>query len=244
MILFSFKQFTIHQDRCAMKVCTDACLFGAWVADMISPEKSPGSNTSKFQNILDIGTGTGLLSLMLAQQTTGDIDAIELNPDAAMQARENFAVSPWAARLHIFQTNVLDFLPEKKYQLIISNPPFFESDLHSGDAAKNAAKHDTTLTLDQLVKIISNNISDSGIAAILVPWQRTVYEEELIAAAGFHLHQKARVRQTSAHGYFRSMLLFSKREAKVKNQDIVIHDAERKYTAEFTALLKGYYLYL
>src|SRR4051812_32138561 len=113
--MFSFKQFTIHQNNCAMKVCTDACLFGAWVAAVMK------SGETKNGTILDIGTGTGLLSLMLAQEFDGRIDAVEIDEAAAQQAQENFNASPWKDRLNVSHTALQHYIPGKKYNLIISN---------------------------------------------------------------------------------------------------------------------------
>src|SRR3954469_11797521 len=121
---FSFKQFIIHQDKCAMKVCTDACLFGAYVADRFQ------ITNSKF-HVLDIGAGTGLLSLMLAQKnSTVQIDAVEIDKAASEQAKENFKHSLWRDRLHIHHQPIQEF-GMNTYNLIISNPPFYENDLKS-----------------------------------------------------------------------------------------------------------------
>lgn len=234
---FSFKQFTIHQDRCAMKVCTDACLFGAWVADKI------GTDTST-RNILDIGTGTGLLSLMLAQKTNAAIEAAELDKEAALQAAENFSASPWKERLQVFETGIHDFNPAKQYDCIISNPPFFEDDLRSENAAKNAAKHDTTLTLDELIRQVKRLLKEDGTACILVPFHRTAYLEKLVTDNGFFIHEKLLVKQSVGHHYFRSQLIFSRQPKEMVTDEIFIHDEQRQYSTRFTALLKNYYLKL
>src|SRR4026209_1473778 len=117
---FRFKQFTVHQEQCTMKVCTDSCITGAWVADYIL------RNQLQVLNCLDIGTGTGLLALMLAQKTGMLIDGVEIDNDAFVQATENFADSPWEKRLHSFHADITTFPTSKEYDLIISNPPFFE----------------------------------------------------------------------------------------------------------------------
>jgi tRNA1Val (adenine37-N6)-methyltransferase len=220
-----------------MKVCTDACLFGAWVASVIE-------NNNSIQHILDIGTGTGLLSLMLAQKNKADIDAVEMNEAAALQAKENFNSAPWTGRLNAFNTTIENFEPGKKYDLIISNPPFFEDDLKSNNDSKNAAKHDTSLTLNALLKQVIRLLQPGGMAGILIPWQRTDYLENLIRANGFFINLKTGVKQSDSHGYFRSMLLFSKNYSETINEDISIHDAERRYSGSFAGLLKDYYLKL
>jgi tRNA1Val (adenine37-N6)-methyltransferase len=233
---FQFKQFLIHQDRCAMKVTTDACLFGAIAANEI---KKTGSHV-----VLDIGSGTGLLSLMIAQKNNTAIDAIEIDEAAYQQAKENFAASPWVERLHAIHTNAIYFTPNKKYDAIISNPPFFENNLKSGNEKKNAAKHDTTLTLEHLIQIVDTHLTQKGIFAVLLPYHRT---EEFIATAkeaALHLTKKILVKQTPAHNYFRGILFFSRTKTEPQQQELIIKDEQQHYTKDFTELLKEYYLYL
>ena len=138
---FRFKQFVIHQERSSMKVCTDSCILGAWTAVQLKNVKT----------ILDIGTGTGLLPLMLAQKSESIIDAIESDRESAGQARENVQLTPWSDRIHIIEGDVREFIGEDRYDWIITNPPFFESDLRSPERKKNEAKHDESLTLGQLI---------------------------------------------------------------------------------------------
>ena len=234
--MFSFKKFTVLQDRCAMKVCTDACLFGAWVAAAIE-------NTA-VQHILDIGTGTGLLSLMLAQKTSAEIDALEINADAATQAKENVAASPWRERVQVHCTDAASFVSQNKYQLIISNPPFYENDLRSPDENKNAAKHDSTLTLENLLKIISAHLAPGGSAAILLPYQRSAAFEKAAAQHSLFVQQKTIVQQTANHAPFRSMLLLSSNQIAFTPNNLLIHLPDRQYSPAFTQLLKDYYLKL
>lgn len=221
-----------------MKVCTDSCLFGAWVGEKIIREKE------KTENVLDIGTGTGLLSLMLAQKTSSHFDALEINAEAALQAKENFKNSPWSERLIVYQQDVTSFAAAKKYDVIISNPPFYEADLRSANAQKNAAKHDDTLTLEVLLKVIKENLKEDGMAAILLPWHRTIYALEEAKKQGLFAAEKMEVRQTPTHSFFRTLLLFSFKNKPTVNTELTIHTAERQYTPEFTALLKDYYLKL
>ena len=149
---FQFKQFTIHQEKTAMKVCTDACLFGAWVANKIE------LNEINADNILDIGCGTGLLSLMLAQKTKAQIDAVEIDKNAFEQAKENINLTEWKEQINIHHGSIIDFKSNKKYDLIICNPPFYENQLKSVDSARNKAMHATTLSYKDLIFVLKNKI--------------------------------------------------------------------------------------
>lgn len=219
-----------------MKVCTDACLFGAYVADQVKTKSSA--------KILDIGTGTGLLSLMLAQKVPAIIDAIEIDAAASLQAKENFEQSPWKERLNVFNTNVLLFENDKKYDCIISNPPFFEKDLKSNDSSKNSARHDTSLTLEQLLGVAKKMVAADGIFTVLLPYHRVDEFDSMAAKNDFHLTKKILVRQTEKHDFFRGILFLSKQQAMLMEETIVIKNENEKYSVRFAELLKDYYLYL
>ena len=219
-----------------MKVCTDACLFGAYAANELQQ--------TAVKNILDIGTGTGLLSLMLAQKKTALIDTVEIDTAAFEQAKENIGRSPFKDRITVYNKDVVQFGSEKKYDLIISNPPFFEADLRSGDAKKNAAKHDTTLTYEALLESIQKNLSTNGSFALLLPFHRSNYFIELSSKINFHVRKNIAVKQTPKHNCFRSILFFSTTKIPVQEIEISIKNEEGNYSAECTDLLKDYYLYL
>ncbi|MBA4166660.1 MAG: methyltransferase, partial [Chitinophagaceae bacterium] len=142
---FRFRRFTVWQDRCAMKVCTDACLFGAWLANEVHDAV----------HVLDIGTGTGLLSLMFAQNSSASVNALEIDKDASVQAAENFNSSPWAYRLKVIDKSVQDYTAAfpgtSLYDLVFSNPPFYSNDLKSSDSRRNLAQHSEALSLEELV---------------------------------------------------------------------------------------------
>jgi tRNA1Val (adenine37-N6)-methyltransferase len=232
--MFQFKQFTIHQDQCAMKVTTDGCLFGAMVANEYKGAKE----------VLDIGTGTGLLSLMLAQTSNAIITAIEIDEATCQQAQENFNASPWATRLTAIRTDAKTFAPATQYDLIISNPPFFQNDLISPDEKKNAAKHDSTLTLHELIHITDNLLTADGYFAVLLPYHRVDEFINMAKDAGLYLHKKIIAKQTAAHHFFRGILFFSKKENAVEGVEIVIKQESGNYSNDFIGFLKDYYLYL
>src|SRR5450755_4316837 len=149
---FRFKQFTIQQDRCTMKVCTDSCILGAWTALRLQGAK----------RILDIGTGTGLLPLMLAQKTDAYIDTIESDPESFIQAEENIRQSPWPDRIRVIEGDARQYFFQTKFDFIITNPPFYESDLRSPEQKKNKAKHAESLTLEVLMSIVRKILHTHG----------------------------------------------------------------------------------
>lgn len=231
---FKFKQFTIQQELCAMKVCTDSCLFGAMVAHYIE--------NKKVNSILDIGTGTGLLTLMLAQKTLANIDAVEINQAACLQAKQNFESSPWKNRIHLFETSVQDFKPNKKYDFIISNPPFFENHLKSELQNKNIALHSDQLTLKELVFSVEKLLTNDGVFAVILPFERTEYFINQMPS--LFLIKKINTFQTHTHKTFRSILIFSRTESVLLERNIYIKDSTNNYTTEFIKFLQDYYLYL
>jgi tRNA1Val (adenine37-N6)-methyltransferase len=238
---FQFKQFTIHQDRCAMKVTTDACLFGAWVVREINNEKLI------INNCLDIGTGTGLLALMLAQKTYVEIDCIEIDEDAAQQAKENVDASHWRERINVVNTDARSFSFEKKYDLIISNPPFYEKEIRSSKDNKNIAHHSDELKLDELLRIIEDNLNPEGSFFLLLPYKRNEEIKQLFKDHRLHIDKLLLVRQSVKHDYFRIMIkgkLSREKNEEIEFDEISICNEEQKYTSEFVELLKDYYLYL
>ena len=235
---FQFKQFTIEQQNCAMKVCTDACLFGAILAEKIYRAQN------KVSKLLDIGAGTGLLSLQVAQKNSISIDAVEIDQDSFEQAQQNFINSPWSERINIFNNDILDFVVDKKYDCIISNPPFYEGDLKSDNSKKNSAKHDSTLKLEQLLQVIEKHLSPTGYFAVLLPYQRVDYFIELAAEFNYKVQEQWMIRPTDAHPFFRGILFFSLAPTEFVTKQISIKDSTGNYTTEFVDLLKDYYLHL
>ena len=225
-----------------MKVTTDACLFGAWVAEKI------GSQESGITSLLDIGTGTGLLSLMLAQKNERLlIDAIEIDKEAAMQAAENVKESSWKNRVQVISDDVNTFQNNRSYDLIISNPPFYENELKSPDSQKNLAHHGEELKLAQLIAIIKNKLAADGQFFLLFPVKRDTEIKELLLKNELMLTDITFVRQSVNHDFFRVMIagrLNTTEAAPAMINEIAIKEDDQNYTADFTRLLKEYYLHL
>ena len=158
---FKFKQFSVKQDRCAMKIGTDAVLLGAWVSLENNPE-----------SILDIGTGTGVISLQLAQRSFAHtIDAVEIDDDAFEQCSENFEASPWGDRLFCYHASIQEFASEvdEKYDLIVSNPPFYTAEYKSENSSRDLARFEDALPFKHLIICVSHLLSDNGIFAVILP---------------------------------------------------------------------------
>lgn len=247
---FEFKQFTVQQAQCAMKVCTDACLFGAWMAEELWSRREHLPSP----DCLDIGSGTGLLSLMLAQKNKeAMIDAVEIEPSAARQTEENFNASPWCGRLQVHNNSIQAFNPlinenkiiqNKQYDFIFSNPPFFENDLKSPNTKRNMAMHNNSLELSELLAAVHQLLKPEGQFAVLLPYTRTSYFIDL--CKGFQLYpaKKVSVQQSPKHGNFRSMIWFTQIPQPVNESNISIRDGKNEYTAYFKGLLNDYYLHL
>ena len=219
-----------------MKVCTDACLFGAWV--------TPVANKKSNVHFLDIGAGTGLLSLMLAQRyTNAFIAAAEIDPAAATQAKENFEESIWKDRLSLHHSSIQNFQTSNKYDCIISNPPFFEGDLKSSNPQKNLALHSTQLNFKELTHKAIHLLLPNGYFAVLLPFARSAEFEQMMDS--LQLHQKILIKQTPKHNYFRSILIFNAENSKQNSViEISIKDDSNQYTNDFKQLLTPYYLHL
>lgn len=237
---FTFKQFTVKQDKCGMKVCTDACLFGAWVASLLQKSKIEA------ENLLDIGSGTGLLSLMLAQKSNAKIIAIDIDNAAAIQSKENFEASPWHHRLKIVNKHIEQFVPEQLFDFIICNPPFFKNDIPSINAKNKIARHEGSLTLKTILGRMAELIEPvNGKVAILLPYHRLDELKQLVSESGLCIYNLMKIRQSVSHGYFRLMALMGRDLSReCTEEEISIRDAEEKYTDAFSSLLKDYYLYL
>lgn len=235
---FQFKQFIIHQDRCAMKVTTDACLFGAALPHIPFQDR-------KTITALDIGTGSGLLALMYAQKNPDAIiDAIEIDEPSARQAKENVSLSPWNNRITIIHGDARSHVFAGKYDYIFSNPPFYENELKTFDNRKNAALHGEALSLSELFGIISANLAADGCFSLLLPYKRRNEIPLLLQKNGLAAERLVLVRPSLRHQPFRIMLTGKRMEnanGEPEVHDMAIWEREQRYTPEFVHLLKEYY---
>lgn len=233
--MFKFKQFTINQDRCAMKVGTDGVLLGAWVPIVNRPF-----------SVLDIGAGTGLIALMLAQRSGAEqIDALEIDEEAYEQAVDNFENSPWGDRLFCYHAGLDEFMeePEDEYDLIVSNPPFYSEDYKSNDEQRDLARFQDALPFEDLVEAADLLLSENGVFAVIIPFSE---EERFVALAKeFELYpiKITRVKGTPTAIIKRSLLAFSRNEgAKVIVDELIIEIARHDYTEDYVKLTKEFYL--
>jgi len=233
---FQFKQFRIDQGDCAMKVTTEGCILGAW-AHALKPER-----------ILDIGAGTGVLTLMLAQRYNCALDAVEIDELAADQALENFSSSPWNERLRLYYRDVETFAPGTniQYDLIISNPPFFNANLKSESRVKNLAIHDSSLPQDMLLHVISNLISNRGMAFVIYPEYEANQFLNLIEQVGMNGRVSLIIKNKPKGAVFRKVIEFSKCDLSKPDfpQELNIRNEQNEFSDEYVKLMKSYYLHL
>ncbi|QNF34919.1 methyltransferase [Adhaeribacter swui] len=230
---FQFKRFRIEQDQCAMKVCTDSCLFGAWV---------PVENAA---SILDIGTGTGLLALMAAQRSAATIQAVEIDEPAAEQARGNFKNSSWSDRLQLFKGSLQEYeqVNTTTYDVIISNPPFYQSSLKSGNKARNQAMHTIDLPFLDLLRFCKKNLNAQGAVYLLLPPYEAGLVIDLANTFGLFLQQEVKMYTKINGKHIRSILQFRfQTPPEVKTTALFIRTETEAYTPEFKNLLQLYYL--
>lgn len=233
--MFSFKQFSVEQDRTAMKIGTDGVLLGAWTPI----ENNPFS-------ILDIGTGTGIIALMLAQRSGAEqIDALEIDEDAYEQATDNFENSPWNDRLFCFHAALDEFVeePEDEYDLIVSNPPFYSEDYKSDNGQRDLARFQDAMPFEDLIEAAALLLSENGIFSVIISFKE---EEKFLALTNeYELYpiKITRVKGTPTSKIKRSLLAFSRNEMTDFPVDELIIETERHiYTPEYIALTKDFYL--
>jgi tRNA1Val (adenine37-N6)-methyltransferase len=231
---FKFKQFQVEQDRCAMKIGTDGVLLGAWT----SIEHNP-------YNVLDIGAGTGILSLMIAQRSNAEqIEAIEIDDDAFEQCSENFENSPWNDRLFCFHASLIEYIEavDEKFDLIICNPPFYSEDYKSKDTSRNLARFSDAMPLEHIVFAVINFLSDTGKFAIIVPYKEEQEVIEEVSLIDLHPNRILRVKGNENSIIKRSLIEFSSNTQRPEISELVIETSRHNYTEDYINLTKDFYL--
>jgi tRNA1Val (adenine37-N6)-methyltransferase len=231
---FSFKQFSVNQERCAMKIGTDGVLLGAWTPLINNPNA-----------ILDIGAGTGVLPLMLAQRSNAaQIDAIEIDEDAYEQCVENFETSPWGDRLFCIHAGLDEFVdePEDEYDIIISNPPFYAEDFKTDDSQRDMARFQDAMPFEELIEAAALLLSENGIFSVIIPYKEEERFISLCSELGLFPIQITRVKGTPTSDIKRSLLAFTRIEQTPLIDELTIEISRHQYTSEYIELTKEFYL--
>ncbi|NNC44269.1 MAG: methyltransferase [Winogradskyella sp.] len=230
---FQFKQFTIEQDRCAMKIGTDSVLLGAW------------TKVNNLHSILDIGAGTGVLALMLAQRCSApNIDALEIDAEAFEQCTNNFENSQWVDRLFCYHGSLLEFTEDidDTYDLIICNPPFYSENYKTDDTARDMARFNDAMPFEHLVFAVSKLLSHKGIFSVIVPFKEEQLILDLARNYGLSPHRILRVKGTPQSAFKRSLLEFSFQSQTLIEEKLIIETTRHEYTQDYIDLTKEFYL--
>ncbi|MDL2224327.1 methyltransferase [Bacteroidales bacterium OttesenSCG-928-M06] len=228
---FKFKQFTVYHDLCAMKVGTDGVLLGAW------------ANCTGTNHILDIGTGSGLIALMLAQRCPNTtIDALDIDSDAFSQAKNNFINSQFKDRLNIFLCDFLAYQSTCYYDLIISNPPYFNDSLLSPDKARTRARHSSELKIQSLLSKAETLLSETGRIALILPVLNFDSTQAIAADNNLFLARKTLVIPLEGRPPKRVLLEYSKKKLECEEKELVIEISRHLYSPDYKTLTKDFYL--
>lgn len=229
--IFRFKQFTVSHGRSAMKVGTDGVILGAWTP------------TDCCRSIWDVGSGTGLISLMIAQRSSAEIYGIEINEDAANEMTENFINSPWFNQLHAVKGDITDAaktLP--KPDLIVCNPPFFCGALTAPDIARNIARHEGSLSFKTVIQIASKYLNRDGRLAMISPTDRGHDIEWESAIAGLNMLRRIDIKTSIGKHPTRTLWLFGRGNGQVVNETVSLRETDNEYSLWYKNLVKDYYL--
>jgi tRNA1Val (adenine37-N6)-methyltransferase len=234
-MIFKCKHFSVNQSKSAMKIGTDSILLGAWTP----LDSDPFS-------VLDIGAGTGILSLMLAQRCRAEqIDGIEVEEQAFEECVENFENSPWADRLYCYHADLQEFVDEmidEKYDLIVSNPPFYSETSFSPDDSRNTARFQSSLPFEHLLESVSLLLADDGVFSVIIPFKDEENFIKLASSFGLFPFKIMRVKGNHETPIIRSLMAFSKTSHPLKEEDLTIEISRHQYTDDYKELTKDFYL--
>ena len=231
---FQFKQFSVKQDQCAMKIGTDGVLLGA-----VAPtEQQPFA-------ILDIGAGTGIIPLMLAQRSNAEVvDALEIDDQAYEQCVDNFEQSPWGDRLFCYHASLQEFAEEidDTYDLITCNPPFYKDDFKTEDASRNLARFEDAMPFEHLVACVSKLLHEDGVFSVIIPFKEQQAFIDLAEKVGLSPNTILNIRGNASAELKRSIINFSFRESDIDTKELIIENGRHNYTEDYTNLTKDFYL--
>lgn len=228
---FKFKKFTVYHDRCAMKVGTDGVLLGTW------------TDVSSSSQILDIGTGTGLIALILAQRCqTAQIKALDIDNKAIEQARENILASPWKENIEPLLQDIRTFVPNSSFDTIVSNPPYFIQSLKCPDEQRNTARHTDTLDTETLLTKVAELLTPNGRFSIILPAEQTDNLIELASHSGLYLSRHTSVITRPGLPPKRALMEFSKSAVSCQTNELLIELSRHVYSQEYIELTKEFYL--
>lgn len=231
---FQFKEFSVNQDRCAMKIGTDSVLLGAWT----SIENNPFS-------VLDIGSGTGILSLMLAQRTFAEtIEGLEIDDEAFEQCSENFENSPWADRLFCFHASLLEYVEavDDTFDLIICNPPFYSEDYKTQNNARDLARFNDAMPFKHLIFAVANLLSEKGLFSLVIPYREEARFIELASITGLFPKRILHVSGNPKSEVKRSLIEFTFHKTETETSELIIETSRHQYTQDYINLTKDFYL--
>lgn len=233
---FRFKQFTIRHDRSSMKVGTDGVLLGAWAACL--------SDVPSIASCLDIGTGSGLIALMLAQRfPQANIDAIDIDDASLQQAQENVDASPFSSKIFVVKRDFNSINEESnKYDLIASNPPFYKEYTFGGDEVRDAARHTASLPFERLISNASRLLSKQGIFSVIIPYGEAAAFISLCATEKLYLTRRTDVRTREKKAFKRTLLEFQKEIRSASSTTLTLLDTLNNRTVQYTELTKDFYL--
>lgn len=213
-----------------MKVGIDSVLLGAWTR--LSQEK----------HILDLGTGTGILALMMAQRTNAKVDAVEINRQAFLQAEDNIKNSIFDNNIKCYNSSIQDFTSPYLYDLIISNPPYFEDSLKAKSHARSTARHTDTLSFEELLETSSALLTKNGKIALILPFSSLNKISLIAQQLKLHIARTTEVRGKEHKAPNRILIMLQKEETVASNDSLVIYNSEGRYTEEFKSLTQNFYL--
>jgi tRNA1Val (adenine37-N6)-methyltransferase len=227
---FRFKQFTVHHDLCAMKVGTDGVLLGAW------------TDCRNTKTILDVGCGSGLIALMLAQRSEAEIDAVDIDKNACEQSEINFRNSPFSERLNVYHSDFNLYSATRKYDLIVSNPPYFVRSLKSPDSGRCSARHTEKLRFEDLFEKSIQLLTDNGKLSLILPADAFDLIQAIASRNHLFLSRKTTVKPLAASPPKRILLEYSKEKKPLIENELSIENSHRTYSDEYIELTGEFYL--